>query len=124
MAKLEKYLRLDPRGNFEWITIDRDHFLDDLYEAIDCVMVEHVNLEYGLECLVDESGAINAYQRANPLASRLYAGYDFGVCLFGPVIFVRTGIGSSGEPEWLPIHPGHVRILEHRLNVDIPDPEV
>ena len=105
MAKLEKYLRLDPRGNFDWITIDRDYFLESLHEAIDCDLVEHVNLQYGLECLVDESGLISGYQRMNPLASRLYAGYAAGHRLFGPVIFVRTGIGSSGEPEWLPIHP-------------------
>ena len=124
MPKLEKYLRLDPDGTFSWITIDRDHFLESLHEAIDCDMVEHVNLCYGLECLVDESGLISGYQRMNHLASTLYAGYSMGHRLFGPVIFVRTGIGSSGEPEWLPPYPGHVRILEHRLNVDIPDPEV
>ena len=123
MAK-EKYLRLDPDGDFSWITIDRDDFLGSLYDAIACDCVEHVNLKYGLECLVDESGLINGYQRFNPYASTLYAGYTSGAVLFGPVIFVRTGIGPSGEPEWLPIYPGQIRILEHRLNVDIPDPEV
>lgn len=123
MAKFEKYLRLDPSGELSWITIDRDHFLEGLYEAIGCIWVEHVQLLHGLECLVDETGAISGYQRVNFAASRLYGGYPSGVPLFGPVIFVRTGVGSSGEPEWLPLQPGHIRALEHRLNVDIPDPE-
>lgn len=35
MAKLEKYLRLDPSGELSWITIDREHFLDGLYEEVD-----------------------------------------------------------------------------------------
>lgn len=122
MAKLEKYLRLDPSGELSWITIDRDHFLEGLYEAIGCEWVEHVQLRHGLECLVDEVGALYGHQLINFPASRLYAGYISGVPLFGPVIFVRTGIGPSGEPEWLPLQPGDIRVLEHRLNVDIPDP--
>lgn len=124
MAKLEKYLRLDPRGNFDWITIDRDHFYESMCEAIDCDLLELIGLQYGLDCVVDASGPFNSYQRMNPLASRLSAGYGNGHRLFGPVVFVVPGIGPSGDLECSPIYPGHIRILEHRLNVDIPDPEV
>ena len=124
MAKFERYLRLDPSGEFSWITIDRDEFLEGLYAAIDCSMIEHVNLRYGFECIVDESGWFSPYQRANFYASRLYEGFFRGVPLIGPVVFVRTDFNDDGEPDWFPLKSFQLPLLERYLWIEIPDPEV
>ena len=123
MPKFEKYLRLDPSGELRWITIDRDRFLEDLYETIGTSSVEHVQLMHGLECIVDELGYYHDHQRANLHASPLYAGWIRGVPLVGAVVFVRTGLDEYGDYDWFPLLPGHIRTLEHRLGVDIPDPD-
>lgn len=124
MPKLEKYLRLDPSGELSWITIDREHFLEGLYEAIGCTCVEHVQLLHDLECIVDESGFFHDYQKANLYASPLYAGWDRGVPLVGPVVFVRTGFAHNRELDWFPLGVVDLMRLHHYLHLPIPDQEV
>ena len=124
MAKLEKYLRLDPDGTLSWITIDRDHFLDGLYQAIGCTSVEHVSLRYGLECIVDESGWYSEHQVANLYASPLYHGWARGIPLIGPVVFVDSGWNDDGDLDWFPLRDDTLLLLSLKLCMSIPVREV
>ena len=119
--KLEKYLRLDPSGELSWITIDRDHFLEGLYEAIGCQWVENVRLLGGFCAIVDEVGKIkDPPQPVNPLASRLYPGTAYGDPLVGPVVFVRIDL-VDGESDWCPLLPAQIRMLQAMLGIEIPE---
>lgn len=120
MAKLEKYLRLDPSGELFWITIDRDHFLDGLREATGCRWFENVCLPGGVCAIVDDLGKIkDPPQPVNPLASRLYPGTAHGDFLCGPVVFARI------DPvyEWCPLLPFQLSMLQSVLGIEIPDQE-
>ena len=121
--KLEKYLRLDPSGELSWITIDRDHFLKGLYEAIGCKYVEHVSLKPPFECIVDEFGWYSEHQYVNLYASRLYLGFSHGIPLVGPVVFVRTDYNEDGDPDWFPLASYQLPLLERALGIVIPDQE-
>lgn len=123
MPKFEKYLRLDPSGELSWITIDRDHFLEGLYEAIGCTSVEHVQLLHNFECIVDKFGFFHDHQMANFFISPLYAGWYRGIPLVGPVVFVRTDLNEYDESDWFPLLPCNIRALEYFLGVDLPDPD-
>lgn len=123
MAKLEKYLRLDPDGTLSWITIDRDHFLDGVYKAIGCDWVENVRLPGGIWAIVDEAGKMkNPPQPVNPLASRLYPGTAYGDPLVGPVVFARIDL-VDGEPDWCPLRPFQISMLQAVFGIEIPDME-
>lgn len=123
MAK-EKYLRLDPSGEVSWVTIDRDHLLEGLRDAIGCHWLENVHLSCGFCAIVDEVGKIkDPPQPVNPLASRLYLGTLFGDPLVGPVVFARIDL-VDGESDWCPLLPVQIRLLQNLLGVEIPDPEV
>ena len=122
MAK-EKYLRLDPIGEVSWITIDRDHLLDGLRDAIGCKWLECVYLNYDICVIVDEIGKIkDPPQPINRFASRLYPGTVFGDPLVGPVVFARIDL-VDGEPDWCPLLPDDIGLLQHSLRIEIPNPE-
>lgn len=123
MAKLEKYLRLDPSGDVSWITIDCDHFLDGLREAIGCDWLENVRLPGGVCAIVDEVGKIkDPPQSVNPLASVLYPGTAYGDPLCGPVVFARIAL-VDGESDWCPLLPFQLSMLQSVLGIEIPDQE-
>lgn len=119
----EKYLRLDPIGEVSWVTIDREHLLEDLRDAIGCEWLEGVYLPYGVCVIVDEVGKIkDPPQPINWLASRLYPGTAFGDPLVGPVVFARIDV-VDGESDWCPLLPAQISLLQHSLGIEIPNPE-
>lgn len=84
----DKYLVIHPSGDLSWMEAELDHFLDRCYETIGCSFVEQVwtNVR-NMVIWVDEVGKLkNPPQPHNELASRLYAGYEYGDNIVGPAV--------------------------------------
>lgn len=107
----EHYLCVYPNGELRWIPLERvvryDDFYDgeeaillrDLYPVIGCDCVEQVYTTISrIVMMVDECGRIkDPPQALNPLASRFYAGTQFGDPIVGPAVFMLL---RRVEPYW------------------------
>lgn len=131
----ERYLRLDPSGAISWISIDRVPYefdpsieglsLDQVYAAIGCSCIEQVStIIPGIVILIDESGKMKTPPQAhNELASRLYAGYLYGLDnIVGPAIVCAMRLTSPiGEYDLFPLYHRELSQLSSILGVHLPE---
>lgn len=123
-----KYLVIYPSGELRWEEFDSDHWFHRLYEVIGCYCVEQVRTVFpGIAILIDESGRVKDHpQEHNEIASRLYAGYLFGMDdIVGPAVVVALRpVAPLMELDWGPLDPPELARLSLYLGVSVPDPEV
>ena len=86
-----KFLLLKANGYVECISLpdDSDEWLDAVYSAIGCDMIEIVqSLIKDVVLIVDESGKLfdGWEKRINYIASQMYGGYAYGDPIVGDVI--------------------------------------
>lgn len=131
----ERYLRIDPSGEISWISIDRLPYISDpsngylslnqLYAAIGCSCIEQVlTIIPGIVILIDESGKMKTPPQAhNELASRLYAGYLYGLDnIVGPaLVCAMRPTPPIGEYDLFPLYPRELQQLSAVLGVHLPE---
>lgn len=133
---IEKYLCIEPSGIVRWIELDRcarhdDIYygsegirLSDLYPVIGCSCVELVQSRLpGIVFVVDESGKVkDPMQPFNPLASRFYAGSQFGDYIHGTVVFFSLEFRRDlYEYDLFPLSPAQESMIEFILGAELPD---
>lgn len=133
---IEKYLVIHPSGRMEWTELERrprfndvyngEEALDlkDLYRIIGCDCIEQVQTVIpGIVIVIDESGKIkDPPQKHNELASRLYAGWHYGMDdICGPaVVFALKRTGPLSELDWFPLSPADEAKLSLCLGAVLP----
>lgn len=131
----EKYLRIDPSGDVSWINIDRVPYkwdpgyegisLDQIYAAIDCSCMEQVHTIINrVVMIVDESGKLKRPVKPhNELASRLYAGWLYGIDdIVGSVILCELRATEPyGEMDLFPLSPANLARVSLSLGVCLPE---
>lgn len=131
----EKYLRIDPSGDLSWISIDRVPYewvpgyegisLDQIYAAIDCSCVVPVHTIINrVIMIVDESGNVKRPVKPhNELASRLYAGWLYGIDnIVGSVILCEfRPTEPYGEMDLFPLSPANLARVSLSLGVRLPE---
>lgn len=131
---MEKYLKIDPSGDFSWVDIDRVPYswcdaegmdLQQICQHIGCSCFEQVRTVLpGIVLLVDESGRIkNPPQRHNEIASRLYYGWLIGNDdIVGPALVCSLRPTEPiGELDLFPLTPAEESLLSLSLGVVLPD---
>lgn len=118
--KLEKYLCIYPDGRVQWVAIDRDDLLDDLYRIIGCRCVERVRTTLkDIVIIIDESGKLKDPPKLhNELASRLYAGWLYGDDIVGPaVVMGLRRVPPYWEEDWCQLSFDQLNKLSKVLGV-------
>ena len=133
---IEKYLCIEPSGKLRWIDLERCPryncvyegeeaiLLSDLHPVIGCEWVELVHSVLpDIVFVVDECGKIKyPMQPLNPLASRFYAGFQFGDCIHGPAVFFsQRPLQPLGELDLFPLSPAQENLISMVLGVQLPD---
>lgn len=131
----EMYLRFDPSGEISWISIDRVPYefdpsiegmsLDQIYAALGCSCMEMVHtIIPRIVILVDESGRVKFPPRPhNELASRLYAGWLYGLDnIVGPaLVCALRPTPPIGEEDLFPLRPEELLQLSAVLGISLPE---
>lgn len=131
----ERYLRIDPSGELSWLPIDRVPYefdpsieglsLDQIYAAIGCSCMEQVRtIIPGIVILIDESGKVKSPpQPHNELASRLYAGWHYGLDdIVGPaLVCAMRPTPPIGELDLFPLKHSELLQLSLVLGVHLPE---
>lgn len=131
----ERYLRIDPSGELSWVLIDRVPYkfdpsieglsLDQIYAAIGCSCMEQVRtIIPGIVILIDESGKLKSPpQPHNELASRLYAGWHYGLDdIVGPaLVCAMRPTPPIGEHDLFPLQHRELLQLSLVLGVHLPE---
>ena len=135
---IEKYLCIEPSGKVRWIDLERrarhdqiycgaeSILLSDLYPVIGCSCVEQVYSRFhGIVFCVDECGKIkDPMQPFNALASRFYAGSEFGDFIYGPAVFFSMRRSEPyGEYDLFPLSPAQESQISLVLGFPLPDKE-
>lgn len=122
LEREERYLVIDPSGELRWIRTSRDNMVRDFHKAIDCNWLENVYTELpGIVIIVDEVGKVKQNpQRYNPIASRLYAGREFGDFIHGPAVVASMGY-VDGESDWIPCSDAQLQCVAQYLQIELPE---
>ena len=106
---------LEPNGEIRWIQTEHEDLLDTLYREIGCDCVESVQTVVpDIALIVDESGKVKEPpQQHNRRASRLYAGWTYGIDIAGPAVLVAIH-WVHGKREWTPLNKRELRRLKAR----------
>ena len=123
MAEMENYLRIDPDGSVSWIQASRSDLCRYFRRSIGCNWLENVRTVIPDICIViDEVGKIkDPPQPHNPIASRLYLGFHYGIDdIVGPAIVAAIHL-VDGESDWVPLSDVELAKLSLYLGIEIPD---
>lgn len=121
----ERYLVIYPNGKLKWILADGDELVPAFRRVIGCNWLENVyTVLPDIVIIVDEVGKVRQNpQRLNPIASRLYAGTQFGDPIVGPAVVAAIHL-RDGDLDWVPLTVPELIKVRNFLQIDLPDQEV
>lgn len=132
---MNKHLVIHPSGKLEWTELEhraryyppydgeRGYDIKDFYRIIGCSCFEQVTtIIPGIVILIDESGKLKNLPH-NELASRLYAGFHYGVddIVGTAIVFSLHRGGRYNEYDIYPLSDLDERKLSLCLGVPLPD---